>query len=619
MLLAIVVLVAVGLAYVVSNETASVLTSVAGFALVGLSVGLLTGTSGQLSLGQFAYAGIGAATSVHVMAKTENFVLGMLAGIAAAALASALVGIPALRLKGLALAVSTLAFALATTAWLLRLDLFLGDGVQPPKPSWFGYDLVLAKDYYLFALLMLALGIWVTGNLRRSGFGLSLQALRDNEDAARAFTVPSRRRKLQLYAVSGAIAGLGGAVIGHSQTQLTVNSFPAAASIDVVALTVIGGLGVTAGPVIGALMIVGLPGLIGFGLPGQAALAVGWLLVVVFLPDGLGGVLVTGPRPVGRRDGPTGRPRPVAARGGGGARPPSPLHVRARLDGLGTDLPPARRSRRARCSSSPTSPGTSEASSPSTEWTSRCGSGEILGVIGPNGAGKTTVFEIVAGFTAPDTGQVVLRRDPTSPGRVPGGARPRRPRAVVPGRRAVPDPDGARDIDGRPRADRADLAVERRARARCSPTGRRAARADELMERMGLAPYSGQMIAELSTGTRRVVEIACLLTLEPSVLLLDEPSAGIAQAESEALGDLLLGHPRAARDHDGRHRARPPSAVAPQRPDGRDEPGQGHRHRDARRGASPSGRRQVLPRRRVGHERGRACAPAHRCGPARSA
>ena len=125
------VLVAVALAYLVSNDTASVLTGVAGFALVGLSVGLITGVAGQLSLGQFAYAGIGAAVSVHLVDSSGNFVLGMLGGIVAAGVVSALVGIPALRLRGLALAVSTLAFALATIAWVLRLDLFLGDGVSP--------------------------------------------------------------------------------------------------------------------------------------------------------------------------------------------------------------------------------------------------------------------------------------------------------------------------------------------------------------------------------------------------------------------------------------------------------------------------------------------------------
>ena len=85
---------------------------------------------------------------------------------------------------------------------------------------------------------MLCIGVWVTNNLRHGGFGRMLQALRDNEHAARAFTVPNRMRMIQLYAVSGALAGLGGIVIGHGQSQLTVNSFPADASIDVVAVTV---------------------------------------------------------------------------------------------------------------------------------------------------------------------------------------------------------------------------------------------------------------------------------------------------------------------------------------------------------------------------------------------
>ncbi|MEQ6903320.1 branched-chain amino acid ABC transporter permease, partial [Nocardioides sp. YIM 152588] len=92
---AVLVAAAIGVAYVVDNGTASVLTGVAGFALVGLSVGLLTGVSGQLSLGQFAYAGIGAAVSVHAVAATGNFVVGVAVGVAVAAVSSALVGIPA--------------------------------------------------------------------------------------------------------------------------------------------------------------------------------------------------------------------------------------------------------------------------------------------------------------------------------------------------------------------------------------------------------------------------------------------------------------------------------------------------------------------------------------------
>ncbi len=314
-----------------------------------------------------------------------------------------------MRLKGLALAVSTLAFALATSTWLLRQDLFLGDGISPAKPTWWNYPLEYAVDYYLFALLMLCLGIWVTNNLRHGGFGRMLQALRDNEHAARAFTVPNRTRMLQLYAVSGALAGLGGIVIGHGQSQLTVNSFPAEASIEVVAVTVIGGLTVTLGPLIGALIIVGIPALIGMGTVGQAALAVGWLLVVIFLPDGLGGILVTAATGSTTRSPAAtdwtrcgsarcSRRRPPGLAAAPGSPPRRSLRPRARTSTATGRADPDRQRpvaslrRRGR----------------GRHRRLRGRGGEILGVIGPNGAGKTTCFEIVAGFTKPDSGHVVF-------------------------------------------------------------------------------------------------------------------------------------------------------------------------------------------------------------------
>ncbi|WP_370614819.1 ABC transporter permease subunit [Mumia qirimensis] len=534
------VTVAVALAYLVSNETASVLTSVAGFAIVGLSVGLITGVAGQLSLGQFAYAGIGAAVSAHLANSSGNFVLGILGGVAVAAVVSALVGIPALRLKGLALAVSTLAFALATTAWVLRLDIFLGDGISPAKPTWFGYPMNLARDYYLFAILMLALGVFVCANLWRSGFGRSLQALRDNEDAARAFTVPRTMRKLQLYAVSGAIAGLGGVVIGHGQMTLTVNSFPATASIDVVALTVVGGLGLVIGPLVGALIIVGLPGLVILGIPGQAALALGWLLVVVLLPDGLGGI---GMRMRDRwYDWLAARAGldPAAVRTEPDVTQRSPLQRSAQLDGLFT---PDTQDLEAGPGATPLLVvndisrhfgGVVAVDHVDLE----VGPGEIVGVIGPNGAGKTTLFEIIAGFTAPDTGAIFFAdRDMTK-------ATPEH-RATAGLVRSFQDAALFPTMTVR---ETVMVAGERTHPSRLAvaalgtpfPDRLKANRADELIDRMGLGPFAGRTIAELSTGTRRVVELTCLLALEPRVLLLDEPSAGIAQNECEALGDLLL-------------------------------------------------------------------------------
>ncbi len=532
------VVVAFGLAWVVSNDTASVLTQVAGYTLVGLSVGLLTGLSGQLSLGQFAYAGIAAAASIHVAAATGSFLFGMLCGIVSGAIASALVAIPAMRLKGLALAVSTLAFALATSGWLLRQELFLGDGVAPAKPTWWGYPLTYAVDYYLFAVVALCVGVWVTNNLRHGGFGRVLQALRDNENAARALTVPNRRRFMQLYATSGALAGLGGIVIGHGQSQLTVNSFPADASIDVVALTVIGGLTVTLGPLVGALLLIGIPGLVGMSTVGQAVLAVTWLLVVIFLPDGIGGVLIGGRDRVydwlARRAGLD----PLRERHGVGdpSRAASPLRAHPRLDKLDAAAP-------AVPGSGPIlavhGVGRRFGGVVAVDQVSfEVAPGEILGVIGPNGAGKTTCFEIVAGFTSPDAGRIVFDGIDVT--------------AATPEQRAgeglVRSFQDAALFPTLTVHETVMVALESveptqwwtSALGIRSAERDKAAAADEIIEQMRLTRYARHAVGELSTGTRRVVEIACMLALKPRVLLLDEPSAGIAQSESEALGDLLL-------------------------------------------------------------------------------
>jgi len=445
-----------------------------------------------------------------------------------------------MRLKGLALAVSTLAFALATSSWLLRQDLFLGDGVAPPKPTWWGYPLTYAVDYYLFALLVLCIAVWLTNNLRHGGFGRMLQALRDNEHAARAFTVPNRLRMMQLYAVSGALAGLGGIVIGHGQSQLTVNSFPADASIEVVAVTVVGGLTVTLGPLIGALIIIGLPAMYGMGTAGEAALAVGWLLVVIFLPDGLAGVLVRGRDTlydaIARRHGLD----PLRVRHGvTDDVPVSPLHRVPRLDGLfERPLVPAVTDRQAPIL---TVRGVSRRFGGVVavdQADFEVAPGEILGVIGPNGAGKTTCFEIVAGFTKPDAGHIVFDGIDVT------GATPEQ-RAREGLVRSFQDAALFPTLTVR---ETLMVAQERLLPTRLwesalgVPTGERAkaSAADEVLERMGLTGHSSHAVGALSTGTRRVVELACLLTLEPRVLLLDEPSAGIAQSESEALGELLL-------------------------------------------------------------------------------
>ncbi|GLW33197.1 ABC transporter permease subunit [Actinoplanes regularis] len=537
-----------GLAYVVSNSTASVLTTICGYALVGLSVVLVTGIAGELSLGQFAFAGLGAAAAIRTASATGNLFLGVLAGCAAGAVTSILVGIPALRLRGVALGVTTLAFALATSGWLLRQDWLLGDGLTTPYPVWHDYVVSVATDYYLFALMLLALGWWITARLRRGGFGRLLLALRDNEEAGRALTVPAPRRRLQVYAVAGALAGLGGVVIGFGQPQLGVNTFPAAASIDVVALAVVGGLARPGGALLGALVIVGLPALVPLGIAGQAVLTLAWLLIVIFLPEGLGGPLAAA---VSRL--PRWRRTPAVAPPGVSSDPPSshpplPGHPSEEPDDSGArghwqvrELPVERLE-------------PAEGPGPLLEVagvrrsfggvhavrdaTFTVAEGEIVGIIGPNGAGKTTLFEILAGFTRADGGSVryqgrdVTRWTPERRARS-GLVRSFQDARLFPAMTVRESVMIAAEGTDPSRLAEDLLGAER-------PEAAKAERAEAALAAMGLATIANRPVGELSTGTRRIVELCCLLTLRPRLLLLDEPSSGLTQSDGVALGELLL-------------------------------------------------------------------------------
>ncbi|TMC48458.1 MAG: MFS transporter [Chloroflexi bacterium] len=168
---------------------------------------------------------------------------------------------------------------------------------------------------------------------------------------------------------------------------------------------------------------------------------------------------------------------------------------------------------------------------------------EILGIIGPNGAGKTTLFDLISGFARPDGGHVVLRsRDVTRGGAVrramAGLGRSFQDARLWPGLTVAECLAVALHREGEieaalpallgvPRVADSELAVHERV--------------DELIETMNLDAYRNKFVSELSTGTRRIVELGCLIAHRPSVLLLDEPSSGIAQREAEALGPLLEG------------------------------------------------------------------------------
>jgi ABC-type branched-subunit amino acid transport system ATPase component/ABC-type branched-subunit amino acid transport system permease subunit len=518
---------------VISFGASFELSTIFAIATVGVSVFLITGLAGQISLGQFALAGIGGWIAYVVAQNTANYIAAAFLGGAAAAAASVGVGLPALRIRGLMLAVTTLGFALMTSNWLLQQRWSLGEGVVPGRPPIAGTLLTSSKAYYFFALAFLALATWLAANVRRGGLGRLFVAIRDNEDAARAFTINVWGRKLQAFALSGFLAGLGGAIYGFALSRLSFDAFLPGLSIDVVAMTVIGGVGILAGPIIGAFYIFGLPAFVPLDAVTTAASAAGWLLLILYFPAGLAGVLapqrerlvrmlvrVTGADPDDLLRAPEAGEERLAALGPAAGEPaavhqlnPEPV---LELTGVSKSYGGILAVDRASLA---------------------VNQGEILGLIGPNGAGKTTLFELIAGFTRPDAG--VIRFLGESVTRTPSYMRARRglvrsfqDASLFPTLTVLECVLLAQEAKF-PTTLFASLVGSREAEAR------KDLRARELVAAMGLEPFIHKQVQELSTGTRRITELCCLVALEPRLLLLDEPSSGIAQRETEALGGLL--------------------------------------------------------------------------------
>jgi branched-chain amino acid transport system permease protein len=270
-------------------------TAVAVLALITLSVVVLTGWAGQVSLGQMSFAAFGGAVGA-VVTDSWGLDLGIAlvaSGVVGAAVAVA-VGLPALRLRGLFLAVTTLAFALATHQYLLNprhFDWVPREGTRFDRPTLLGaIDLQAERSMYWFCLATLAVAMMAVRGIRRSRTGRVLLAQRENERAAQAYGVNLTRAKLTAFALSGFLAAVAGCLFVQLQQAYTPALFAPSESLNVFTSAVVGGLGSLAGAVLGALVLQGgqwfLP-------PAWRLLpsAAGVLVVLMLLPGGLAGLV----------------------------------------------------------------------------------------------------------------------------------------------------------------------------------------------------------------------------------------------------------------------------------------------------------------------------------------
>lgn len=266
-------------------------TQTAGFALINgiiaLSLLILTGWTGQISLGQYALVAVGAVFGGILTGKLGwPFWVAIPVAAALGAGFAYLVGIPALRIRGLFLAVTTFVLALVVPAMLFTDEMFgrfHPDEVRRPKL--FFIDFTNERWYYYLTLGFFALVMFMVRSLRRSRTGRILIAIRDDEAGAQAFGINVPKSRLSAFALSGALAGLAGVLLVHQQLGLEQTTYGVGASFFIYIWAIVGGLGALTGPVMGviAFLVVGeLPIPWNFILIGALP-----LVVLIFVPGGI--------------------------------------------------------------------------------------------------------------------------------------------------------------------------------------------------------------------------------------------------------------------------------------------------------------------------------------------
>lgn len=283
--------------------------------LAVLGVNVATGYGGMISLGHGVFIGVGAfATGYYVDGLALPWLLAIALGSATAALAGALVGLPALRIKGIHLALVTLGLAIVFQPLSKRFPRFTGgvsgSGLDAEfvSPSWWPSDTRMATAVYryLFCIVVVGLALWATWNLVNSRLGRAMRAIRDNDTAAAVYGVDLISARLQTFAVSAGLAGLCGALQVVLVPFVSQEKFTPQASLVIYATAVIGGLGTIWGSVLGVIAstIVGKVGQAAAGADGLGPIGeffdlldesafvfgVGLILLTFLFPRGLAGI-----------------------------------------------------------------------------------------------------------------------------------------------------------------------------------------------------------------------------------------------------------------------------------------------------------------------------------------
>ncbi len=504
-------------------------------ALVSLGLVLLTGVGGMTSFGQAAFVGFGAYTSAVLTTVLDWSPWASLpVALAVTAIAALVLGAVTLRLSGHYLPLGTIAWAIAIFYLFGNLNILGGfDGISGIPPISIGpWSLIDQRASYFLVWAFVFLAVVLTANLLDSRIGRAIRALQSGSLAAEAFGIDTARARLIAFVYAAVLAGVSGWLFAHIQRATSQSSFGLNAGIEYLLMAVVGGVGHLYGAILGAAIVTVLKDQLQnllplvFGRAGNYETIVFGFLLVGLLQVARGGVWGVISRFLPPEPG-SSAPAPSLALADEVAAAPALATASARGDRDEQSLLEAGVLRKA-------FGGLVAVNDVSFNMRA----GEIIGLIGPNGAGKTTTFNLLTGIARLTSGSVRLAGEridglPSRAIAARGVARTFQHVRLIPDMSVLDNVRLGAHLHGRAGVLAAMLRLDRKEEARLT------ARASRQLERVGLADLADKPAGALALGQSRIVEIARALCLEPRLLLLDEPAAGLRLKEKRELAELL--------------------------------------------------------------------------------